>query len=326
MDQGFVDLRANSDGCSGNDSFWPSFTDIMTVVVMIFLLASTVLILKNWELVTELRASMLAEQQASELVESTTAENETLEERLAQAQHQLSLTRMRLMQADERNREVVRQLADREQRLVEAEAQARQLSTHLAAVSQQNQSLQDRLQQVTGELSGVQAAYTQQSSRLETTLEQLASLEQSSAQQSAELSRLRHLSTQTQQQLASLKDEFSSLQVKYDKLVRPARTAQGKYVVEVRYSKADGRYQISLKAPGENTVRRPVSRTDLDRRLKALKDKYGDQLYVKIIIPEHSGLSYNEAWNFTQEMLRNYDYYYQTPPKKEADGGGDDAQ
>lgn len=326
MDQGFVDLRVNGDGCSGNDSFWPSFTDIMTVIVMIFLLASTVLILKNWELVSELRASMMAEQQASELAESTTAENETLEERLAQAQHQLSLMRMRLMQADERNQEVVRRLADREQRLVEAEAQARQLSTHLAAVTQQNRSLQGRLQQVTEELSDVQAAYAQQGSRLETTLEQLASLEQNSAQQNSELSRLRHLSARTQQQLASLKDEFSSLRVKYDKLVRPARTAQGKYVVEVRYSKEDGQYRISLKEPGERAPRRPVSRSELDRRLKALKERYGDRLYVKIIIPERSGLSYSEAWNFTQQMLTHYDYYYQTPPDKGADAQGGAAQ
>jgi hypothetical protein len=32
---------------------------------------------------------------------------------------------------------------------------------------------------------------------------------------------------------------------------------------------------------------------------------------VKIIIPEDSGLSYNQAWVFTRDMLNKYDYYYQ---------------
>jgi hypothetical protein len=32
---------------------------------------------------------------------------------------------------------------------------------------------------------------------------------------------------------------------------------------------------------------------------------------VKVIIPGDSGLSYNEAWNFTRDILSKYDYYYQ---------------
>jgi hypothetical protein len=34
-------------------------------------------------------------------------------------------------------------------------------------------------------------------------------------------------------------------------------------------------------------------------------------LYVKVIIPDNSGLSYNEAWRFTNDMLTRYDYYSQ---------------
>ena len=64
MDGGFIDLRQNPDAATGGDSFWPSFTDIMMVVVMIFMIASTVLMLRNWELVRELRATIEAEHQA----------------------------------------------------------------------------------------------------------------------------------------------------------------------------------------------------------------------------------------------------------------------
>ena len=50
----FIDLRLNREGEDHNESFWPSFTDIMTVIVMIFLLAMVVLLVRNMELVNEL--------------------------------------------------------------------------------------------------------------------------------------------------------------------------------------------------------------------------------------------------------------------------------
>ena len=42
-----------------------------------------------------------------------------------------------------------------------------------------------------------------------------------------------------------------------------------------------------------------------------LKHEHGKNLYVKIIIPEDSGLTYNEAWEFMRQLLVKYDYYYQ---------------
>jgi len=55
MDQGFVDLRQNRDAERAGDHFWPTFTDIMTVIVMVFLLASIVLVVRNWQLVSSRR-------------------------------------------------------------------------------------------------------------------------------------------------------------------------------------------------------------------------------------------------------------------------------
>ena len=96
MDGGFVDLRQQGDTGMGGDSFWPSFTDIMMVVVMIFMIASTVLMLRNWELVRALRATIEAEHQAEELARSMTETSATLEEQLAQAQHANSELRIQL--------------------------------------------------------------------------------------------------------------------------------------------------------------------------------------------------------------------------------------
>lgn len=49
----------------------------------------------------------------------------------------------------------------------------------------------------------------------------------------------------------------------------------------------------------------------LNPRLSQLKELLADKLYVKIIIPGKSGLSYNEIWIFTRDILSRYDNYYQ---------------
>ena len=66
LDGGFVDLRVGRHESGAEDTFWPSFTDIMTVIVMIFLLAMVVLLIRNMELVNELRATMEAERSAAD--------------------------------------------------------------------------------------------------------------------------------------------------------------------------------------------------------------------------------------------------------------------
>ena len=98
--------------------------------------------------------------------------------------------------------------------------------------------------------------------------------------------------------------------MKYDKLVRPARTPRGKYVVEVRKSKSAGAVNLSMKLPGQNEFK-AVTESAMHQQLQQLKKKYPKTLYIKIIFPEDSGLSYNEAWTFTQDILTTYDYYYQ---------------
>ncbi len=311
MQQGFVDLRANVDATAGNESFWPSFTDIMTVVVMIFLLASTILILRNWELVAELRASIEAERQAAALAQTTSEVNVTLQEQLVQAQHQISVMRMQLMQAQEDDQLNRQRLVEKEQELLQQRSQYQQLEDQLTATNRQYRALDERFTQLSTEFEGYQQAYTQQETRLHATLQELAKLEKRHQEQTAELGRVRQQSAQSEQRLVVLQDEFDVLKVKYDKLVQPARTAKGKHVVEVRYVKRGGRYRISMKEPGQ-FEHRTVNRTRMERRLTQLKNRHADKLYIKIIIPENSGLSYNEAWNFTKNLLDKYDYYHQS--------------
>ncbi len=71
QDQGFVDLRLNRQEGQTEEGFWPSFTDIMMVVVMIFLMAMVILLIRNMELVDQLRATMDAEREAAALAQAT---------------------------------------------------------------------------------------------------------------------------------------------------------------------------------------------------------------------------------------------------------------
>jgi hypothetical protein len=45
---------------------------------------------------------------------------------------------------------------------------------------------------------------------------------------------------------------------------------------------------------------------------------------VKVIFPENSGLSYNEAWEFTTHLHSNYDYYFKTEAEPDAASPGAD--
>ena len=68
---------------------------------MIFLMATSLLVVRNWQLVAELRESVEAEQIASQMIKSTSMENSTLEERVVNAEQSNSILRLRLLKKDE---------------------------------------------------------------------------------------------------------------------------------------------------------------------------------------------------------------------------------
>jgi DNA repair exonuclease SbcCD ATPase subunit len=289
MDEGFVDLRFGMERDPGGESFWPSFTDIMMVVLMIFMIASTILMMRNWELVRELRSTLAAEQQAEALALSATRTSATLEERLAQAQHEISELRMQLMRADEQKNALNSNLVRSRQQVLELGSEKDSLVARLAQARTENTRLADVR------------------SSLQSAVDDLRLREQTSAE---EIARLRSQSASSVMELEALRGNYDELSVKYDKLVKPARTAAGKYLVSVRYRKDDDRYLISFKEDDDSDYVL-LTRKQLDAKLVELKDTYSGNLYVKVIIPKDSGLSYNEAWSFTQDVLTSYDYYYQ---------------
>ncbi len=454
QDQGFVDLRLNRQEGQTDEGFWPSFTDIMTVIVMIFLLAMVILLMRNMELVEQLRSTMQAEREAAELARATGEEKASLAGQLGLARRELTSLRGRIARMEEMqeqqeaaissqrhqiaglnverdrlqaqserrlarsqvleqdlaaNRATLTALQTEHQRLLERQADTRRdlenarraremtaaeldrtrlslssadgdvqrlrarldqeqsklqdlrvqfdaqtetltkTQTRLARISDERDNARSAQDRASTSLTRLQQDYAALTTRLDeagTALEilrrrnaKLDSVEadyQSLRTAHNELQQRETLSREAAQQLkiklqiqeqalaqamarlqeadltlSALQDDYGDLKLKYDDLVKPARTAEGRYVVEVRYEKIDGEARIRFREHREGDFI-PMTPERLDTVLNNLRDTHKEGLYIKVIIPEDSGLSYNEAWRFTTEVHSKYDYYYKS--------------
>jgi len=326
QDGGFVDLRLNLHGAEQEESFWPSFTDVMTVIVMIFLLAMVVLLIRNMELVNELRSTMEAERLAAELARETGEEKESLAMQLIATENELSMLRMQLMRMEEKQEQQEIALDSRQRQVARLRAEGQTLRNQVSELSQRSVQLQDRLERTTRTLSSLEQDFSRLQERYQSATTELASLRQSNQTKEQELAAARTQQRRSDQLLAAMEDEYANLKVKYNKLVKPARTPRGRYVVEVRYSKPGGEPVIAYKTPADAEFR-VASREELGEVLGKLKAEHRNGLYIKIIFPKDSGLSYNEAWQFTADLHKRYDYYFQeNPPPRAASGSGSETE
>lgn len=422
--EGFVDLRVSpySQVSANEDSVWPSFTDIMTVIVMIFLMALVVILIRNVDLVQALRTTMEAERQAAEIARATAAQKDVLEARVDELGNTVAGLRFRIGEVEQERdsalttsvdqlqqinrliREVAALETVRDRLLQENEAldeQTEQQQQDLLTLTERQRALdQLRLeleQEVAGLLSdktiatetnealteenralGVELAelllvkealesdrtrLSGQVSDLETergaldsqlvdlqaemenlvrryiavqqdreserlgreqldrelgtlkdeyrlTQEELDFLRAEYAERVKEFEEERALMVENQDALALLQSEFDNLQDDYNRLVRPARNPVGRYVVEVRFLKLPDGYQYFIRLPGEEQPRQ-VSEDALHAELSTLKGDQADKLYTRVVIPDDSNLTYDEAWRFTNDILSRYDYYYE---------------
>ncbi|MEM7208518.1 MAG: hypothetical protein AAF434_11905 [Pseudomonadota bacterium] len=334
----FTDLRLNHVGGQPDESFWPSFTDIMMVVVMIFLITSATLILRNTELIRQVTESEEAKELAAAMAEDEHAQNVTLEEQLEAVRHQLSMARLQQLKTMEEKFALEKQLTTAQEKLDALELSRKEIDAMLEQTKSQSNSLDERVKQLQAQLSQSEQLRGTAAEDLESTLAQLELTNESlnSLQEQYNLSRqelteliermaasdtlIAQLQTEksaqletvqlSEEQLAELRAEYLDLKSKYDKLVRPARTTKGKYVVSVRYLRIGEQRIIDIKQPQDATFS-SIDRDTLDATLSALKERHTDKLYIKVIIPDDSNLSYNEAWGFTRDLLSKYDYYHQ---------------
>jgi hypothetical protein len=324
----FAPIGQNQTSHAGEGSFWPSFTDIMMVITMIFLMATSLLVVRNWQLVAELRESVEAEQVASQRIVSTSLENSTLEERLVNAEQSNSILRLRLLKKDEALQVSINSLRQQKFYIKAIEADNERLKASLGAsltaLAQANteidsvktlqQTLDIQVLTLKQQLQSAEFEQEKLTTQLAKAQSDLVASKQSQQQSIADLMRQKQLLSQEveayNQQLLALKGDYETVKTKYEDLIKPARSAKGKYIVEVYYIRGAGGEVIRYKQPG-NADFIDLSLAQVEKRLTKLKREKGNDLYVKIIIPTDSGLTYNEAWEFMRNLLAKYDYYYQ---------------
>ena len=320
----FIDLRLNQQNRVGNESFWPSFTDIMTVIMMIFLISIVVVLLRNMELVKEIRATMEAERQAIELARSTGMEKETLASQLGAALEQLQASdtrinelQLQVLRLQEQNSVRARAVTDRDRQLKSLleernnlTQQAAQLMLDVQTANKAATTARDKEVLSRRQLADFQQQYQQLKEQLDRQSLQIAVLKSKLQNQEEQLAENRRERQTVEEKYLVLADQYDTLKVRYNKLVRPARSARGRHLVEVRYFKKQGKPHIEWR-DGNSGEFRAVSRKQLEQALAGLKKQHADGLYIKVILPENSGLSYSEAWKFTNDLHSKYDYYFQ---------------
>jgi hypothetical protein len=342
---GFTDLRMGVGSNDVNEGFWPSFTDIMTVVVMIFLISMVVLLVRNIELVSQLRATMEAERIAAELARATGEEKDTLSSALHRAEdrvQRLQLEVMRLQEKAARNETLI---AEQLRAITALNNERDDLTQQTAQLILIRQRLEQDLDKRDTQLTEAQQLIDEKQLALNANARTLAQLEETMAslqerfdQREEDNERLQLLVTAQRSTLEQVReerrdferrylvltDDFDSLQVKYDKLVKPARSSTGRHLIEVRYWKEDDGYKIAWREGAEGPYQ-PIRRSRLDTVLTRLSQEKENGLYVKVIFPENSGLSYNEAWEFTSHLHSNYDYYFRAEAEADKAAAEDEA-
>ena len=189
------------------------------------------------------------------------------------------------------------------------QAEINALKDELASLVRSSISSERALQEskITNEALGAQLAQSQLDYRL--TQEELAFLRAQYSDEVAQFAKERELLIAAySEELDLLREQKTDLESKYNRLVRPARSTVGRYVVEVRFRKEGEARRYSIRPPGG--LEEEVSETELHRRLSVFKSQQADKLYTKVIIDDNS-VTHGEAWSFTSKILNRYDYYYQ---------------
>ncbi len=448
---GFTDLRmSQAHGLANEDSVWPSFTDIMTVIVMIFLMALVIILIRNVDLVQQLRETMRSEEQVAELARTKEQQRSRLERELGQTRGLLDTTKIDLSTtrkerdlargegarlsekvaamlgeiaaleklrnrlteqntaAGEENTRLTADIGSLQQQYsnlnldlsglkadyqdLEAEksklgidletlqsnyalleklrgqlaAELAQSMTSIAGLETDKISALDQNARLTGELEQLNRTLSQlelgnqqlerdntlfsdqvaslkeqmealvqrfvsvqkersraQSEKLAIneelesvrsdyalSLDQLAMLKDDLLKRELELDSGRRSLEDAEKKVLLLKGDYVDLEDKYNKLVRPARSTVGRFLVDIRFTQKSGINLYQIRESGEQEYR-SVNLQQLHTRLGELKTRDPNNLYTRIVIPDDSGLSYNEAWKFTNDILTKYDYYHQ---------------
>ncbi|MFK5986221.1 MAG: hypothetical protein QM479_12475 [Pseudomonadota bacterium] len=199
--------------------------------------------------------------------------------------------------------------------IAEKQQLLQQKDRHIASLNKSSKTRMLTIETSKKALISLNEKYRQVQYDLQGQIRKLTQLDQVNIDKQQQIDSMQEQILLAQQQQEKQNQTFEQLQEKYKKLIRPARSTLGKHVVEVRYEKINNHDDVSFKNIADKNFTK-LKLASVHKKLFKLKQQYGSNLYVKVIIPENSGLSYNEAWQFMQDIFNKYDYYYQNDPKQ----------
>lgn len=313
--QPYVDLRQNTEKAEVKDSLWPTFTDIMAVVLMIFMLSMIVIIIRNTDLARQLKI-------VEESLQKSQLARSDLRSQVAEIEEDLRKKEMEIILLGDENKFMKSTLEGKlaiitalESDLGKLKEKTRGLEEDISAKEQLLVRLQSEKER---EIARVKEQHEREMVKLTEEMEKkieefnrkFSALAQIMNEREGTILVLNRKQKELELTLAKQRRDYTVLEEKYNKLLRPARSPSGKTVVTISYSRRGKEYPILFKDIDSETYEE-IEERQLHKRLGDLKERLKDRLYVKIIIPEDSDLSYNEAWTFTRDILSRYDYYYQ---------------
>jgi chromosome segregation ATPase len=320
--QNYIDLRQNTGRQNTDTSMWPSFTDIMTVILMIFMLTMIVVIIKNSTLAQQLISREKRVKQIEKGLEKSKQAQAELRIFITNLEEKLRAKEMDIILLGDEKKVMRSSLEAKlaiisaiKSELVDLKQNVRTLEAEITAKEAETAKLkrdsEERIAEITEETKRQIADITEETRRqIEEFNRKFTALMSQLSQKQDIIVILDAEKKELALTLAKQRQAYSFLEDKYHKLIRPARSPLDKQVVTVHYSKRDGDYRILFKELDAAEFK-TIEAQQMHRRLTQLKKEWQDKLYVKIIIPEVSGLTYNEAWSFTKDILSRYDYYYQ---------------
>jgi len=233
------------------------------------------------------------------------ADRGSVADKLLKLQNQLTIANEEKERANEEKESTDEQESNKDKKIKELLASAKQQTARIENLEEENKRLSgDIVNKLTDTEQDLEALKIQ-TKELETQLES----------KDLAITALQKERTTTETQLLSLKGEFDTLDTKYQKLLQPARSSKGKFVVSVVYKKSGAKRVIRLKSSPKGSYK-TVKKAELYKRLSSLKKKHKTDLYIKVIIPKNSNLSHNDAWKFTTNLQQKYDYYFQPDKSK----------
>ena len=272
--QGFIDLRINhSAGGVGDDSVWPSFTDIMTVIVMIFLMALVIIMVRNFELDRELSSTVTEK-------EITSQENQNLTKRLVQVEATLSETKIEKNLLEAKLNEALKHLSAlllEQKSLQQAntllEQQKEDAQSEISTLVNSEQALNQKLDDLLEQLQRVRRAnilLEQQKEVAQSEIRQLTESEQAFRQQiKILLERMREANAIFKQQMqfsqlerkrlvdenSRLTQKVTELKIENSALIAERSTENNAW--QARYEELDVKYRDSIR-PARSTLGKQI--------------------------------------------------------------------